>query len=460
MNWYVEESLQGKPDCYGAPYTCKGYDDKCRNCLNRVDCASTAIDMVFSVAAGDITLEGVTSDKRRFVNSVGNFLPKNYVIHRMPLSQPSLEIIKACYARSKHLIPPEPNVDEVDDLSDLLGDLSEPIEAGPIETIATTTHQPVHFEDPKAFVPTQESPSLSSATSAENKDNVMPLFPGKISTTAAPAIKLPIEAWERNKVAMAALSDEALAKRVISLSLERASGGVGLVPYSEIREDFCAVNIEINLRKRFAPRFREMRRPVFAFDMSKDEMLLRDRIVIDLHWLHCRGVNKQIILPRSVDPGFASLLLSSEFDFDAAWRFACLEKKMATRAGWLKLNDDIAWQLATIESDAMKNRFYTIMNGEKRKGVPVQIGYYDIGGILESCVPNRLKQNIPTWATIWMCNRILRRGSKEPTMTAVALLHVLATGRGTPLDRKNIGGQLASCERYIENYSRTSKLAA
>jgi hypothetical protein len=142
-------------------------------------------------------------------------------------------------------------------------------------------------------------------------------------------------------------------------------------------------------------------------------------------------------------------MLSPNFDFEAAWRFASIEKKMPTRATWLKLTEDLAWQLATIESKEKYRHFYTVMYGDMRVGKSSQIGYYDVKAILESNVPNRLKANIPIWADIWMCNRILRTDGVKPTMSKVAALHAVASGRSTPLDRKDVESRLISCERYI-----------
>ncbi|MFZ2161970.1 MAG: hypothetical protein WAW02_07130 [Sideroxyarcus sp.] len=289
--------------------------------------------------------------------------------------------------------------------------------------------------------------------SAVAKGKTAPLLSVGPSTHLTSTIKLPIDAWNKHQNAVAKLSDEALAQRVQALSLQTASDGIGPAPYPEIREEFCATNIELNFRKKFAPRFREMRRSLEGAGMGEAD-LLRDRICIDLHWLHCRNERRPMHLPGSVDPSFASLLLRPEFDFEAAWRFARLDKKLDTRAAWLKLPTELAWQLASIENDTMKSRFYTIMHGERRKGHKVQVGYYDVLAILESVVPMRLQSSIRTWATVWMCDRMIRTPGAATPKTKLALLHAVITGRATPLDRKDISSRLDSCEKYLRSYSR------
>jgi hypothetical protein len=322
--------------------------------------------------------------------------------------------------------------------------------------------------DAKDAVPLADEPTASTGESPQSvckpttasikaTGNVVPLHPDTASTPTTPLRQLPIGASESRPPTMADLSDEALAALVRTLSLQTASDRIGLVPYPEIREKFCAVNIELNLRRTLAPRFRGIRRMADFANKRRDAFLLQDRIAIDLHWLHCRGERRLISVPGSVDPAFASLLLLPEFDFASARRFACLNKKMATRAIWMNLPDDLAWQLATIESEAMNKRFYTIMHGERRAGRLSQIGYLDVLAILESCVTTRLKPQIHTWATIWMCYRMLRSADSDPAMTTVARLHAVATGRTTPLDRKDISSRLESCEKYLRNHAHTRK---
>lgn len=309
-----------------------------------------------------------------------------------------------------------------------------------IEPHAAESHQDDSTQVVSARSEIEATPAVNVKESAVMADS--PSIP--LSIPAKP----PIDAWNKHRDAVAKLSDEVLAERVHALSLQIAPDGVGLVSYSEIREEFCAANIEINFRKRFAPRFRFMRHSV-ADNSLDEENLLRDRICFDLHWLHCRNERRLIDLPDSVDPAFASLLLQPIFDFEAAWRFSGLIKKLATRAAWLSLPEELAWQLATIETDAMKHRFYTIIKGERRTGIEVQQGYYSVLAKLESNAPKRLRHSIQIWASIWMCDRMLRNTGKPTSMVAVAKLHSLAVGSEKPLDRNDISSRLQTCKKYL-----------
>ena len=85
--------------------------------------------------------------------------------------------------------------------------------------------------------------------------------------------------------------------------------------YHQIREEYCALSLAMNECGDVPPKFRFMRPlPRRAQKATADDTLMvRDRQVIDMHWLHCQG--KRDELP---DRAFSRLFVEDELDFDMA----------------------------------------------------------------------------------------------------------------------------------------------
>lgn len=86
-------------------------------------------------------------------------------------------------------------------------------------------------------------------------------------------------------------------------------------PYHQIRARYCAISLAMNDRGEVPPKFRPQRPlPRGTHKAAPDDtLMMRDRQVIDMHWLHCQG--KRDELP---DRAFANLFVEEEFDFDVA----------------------------------------------------------------------------------------------------------------------------------------------
>lgn len=85
--------------------------------------------------------------------------------------------------------------------------------------------------------------------------------------------------------------------------------------YHQIREEYCAIALAMNERGEVPPKFRPQRPlpPRTQKATSDDTLMMRDRQVIDMHWLHCRGKREE--LP---DRAFATLFVEEELDIDVA----------------------------------------------------------------------------------------------------------------------------------------------
>jgi hypothetical protein len=93
--------------------------------------------------------------------------------------------------------------------------------------------------------------------------------------------------------------------------------------YEEIRVRVCAINLEMNRRGIQAPAFRPSRKSRPKAPAAHERMLTRDRMLIDLHWLHSTGFRQ-----RLSDKTFKKLLTGETFDFISASEF--VTKKWAT----------------------------------------------------------------------------------------------------------------------------------
>ncbi|GJH34209.1 hypothetical protein CBA19CS91_15650 [Paraburkholderia hospita] len=128
------------------------------------------------------------------------------------------------------------------------------------------------------------------------------------------------------------------------------------VQYGAVRQQLCAIAIELNRRAldqpQLAPRFRPERRPPYDCVTPEQIALSRDRQVIDLHWLWCTGHRT---IPDSRD--YVGLLDGDEFDFQLASKFACEKWTLARKAECLRLDAQREWQLAAIQTREFQKKW-------------------------------------------------------------------------------------------------------
>ena len=214
-------------------------------------------------------------------------------------------------------------------------------------------------------------------------------------------------------------------------------------PYSEIRTEVCAISIELNRRRRLAPRFREMRRPPKRVATSDDRLLSLDRQLIDLHWLHCNGWRQIVLCDRL---HFRPLLRRKKFKVNLAEMFAEVPASANEKANWLMLPDEVAFQLAAIQTDRIRERFRIANLGDVRKGGVHQIGRAQVIRMLGTSLSStpQLYAQIPRWSLIWMCSKLV--GSNAEVLRR---FHAIAEGLEKPLDRRDIIRRLAAAKKHI-----------
>lgn len=113
-----------------------------------------------------------------------------------------------------------------------------------------------------------------------------------------------------------AVADETLIKELRIIYDRVTNHGVG---YTDVREDYCAINRVQNERQLISPGFRPFL-PLPHKSKGKftptQERLARDRKMFDIEWLHCFGYPNQLD-----DPAFAELLCADDLDYDLAATF-------------------------------------------------------------------------------------------------------------------------------------------
>lgn len=205
--------------------------------------------------------------------------------------------------------------------------------------------------------------------------------------------------------------------------------------YEDHRESFCALNLELNRREvTFAPRFRGTPRPTHRAPTPAEQLLGLDRQIIDLHWLHSRGVKRRIATDN-----YEVLLLDEEFDFSLAQEFAAEVWTSDHKAGLLSLPTHLQCQLDTLQPSSFADRIRRLRNGERSGGRMKAKGLPQIRAELENSIINtpQHRGSIDEWVTLWLCHQMIDKEAPA----ALASLYSLATGTA-PMASSSISRKL------------------
>lgn len=243
------------------------------------------------------------------------------------------------------------------------------------------------------------------------------------------------------------LTHEAMVKRSIELaSLFRRDRD-----YSAIRAEFLHVSLGLNQFAMLAPVFRDQPQiPYKKTEWSKLTQLLNDQIVIDLHWLHCRG---ERLLPRW--PELKSLLrCDAKFDSDA------IAEQIAAR-NWtcdFRVNELITvcprqqTQLVQLRSNEMKERFRVLLEGKseleagkrtKRTKAEVSAVRMAIASWVD--VNHRVRGQEEMYESIWLAMRLLGLKAKPKEIADLAAVRCGVK----PLDRKTMAGKVDTLRKVL-----------
>ena len=143
--------------------------------------------------------------------------------------------------------------------------------------------------------------------------------------------------------------------------------------YFDIRDEYCALSLELNIRGLWAPAFRPaLNIPKIAKDRNDIHLTLhRDRIFIDCHWLHSKEYT--IFTEPEWEPLFDS---SISFNFELCENFATRDIKSDYRTeSILRLTKRLQFQLKALRGGSVITHENEIDQHERRDGklIPSQL---------------------------------------------------------------------------------------
>lgn len=221
--------------------------------------------------------------------------------------------------------------------------------------------------------------------------------------------------------------------------------------YSTLRNDYLRASLELNKHGLIAPAFRHQPKiPYYKNKRNSDhEQLLVDQIIIDCHWLHCKGycvnckhVEYDDLFDRTAKP----------FDFDLAFKFAANNWKRAFRANeMLGLTQFQQFQMLQLCSQENRDHWKRLVDGDCDSASKVRIPAEMVS----------VKRAINAWAerkpqisdqrgiygALWLSRELLGR---DAPVRQIGALTAMMTGTNQR-DDKTIRGKLVSLDRAIGN---------
>lgn len=342
--------------------------------------------------------------------------------------------------RERHPVPmftPEvlPHEMPYDDLLDeILGELDDGDE--PSATRQTEDMPLATTSSPGAQKKAERSDEGIDVPSTTKQSNIVRTSPSASSKFTYPA--LPFD--------LSCLTHDGLTSRSVELASEFRMNG----DYNAIREEFVQVSLALNQFKRLAPVFRDQpRMPFKRTEWKRFTQLLIDQIVIDLHWLHCRGEKVNPVWPELQ----ALLAPSSKFDCVAiANRLAAKNWSSDFRVNELIfVNDRQQRQLMQLRSKALKETFRSVLEG---KGKP------DKADGRVAAKKAAVRMAIANWAdrrhqirghedmyeSLWVARTLL---SAKASYDDIGELAALRCGKPA-LDRKTVEGKLKTLDAKLK----------
>lgn len=225
--------------------------------------------------------------------------------------------------------------------------------------------------------------------------------------------------------------------------LVRSASALGSAfQYALVRDQICGIHIEMNLRQKFAPRFRsQLAMPRVAWT-DDEKNFARDRQVIDLHW-RAHSTEK----PVAPVQDYPTIFEVAPFDFTAAAKFSLLEWRPQTKAAHLHVTDEMQWEHSMIQTTAIRDQWRVIENGDVRGDKVKQAGAPHVERQLRSSMAGapHLKQHIPGLVQIWRARRIVGN-----SVSAIARMVALMSGEKVR-DRSATRRSIQSLDAHLTN---------
>jgi len=321
-----------------------------------------------------------------------------------------------------------------DSLDDLLGDLEENDRSSPSK--ATENTPQAADLGPGIKDTAGQGKNYKDASSTTEPPTTDRTSPSESSTSSYP--DLPFE--------LSCLTHEGLVARSVELAIEFRRDR----DYEAIREEFVQVSLALNQFKRLAPVFRDQPRlPFKKADQKRFTQLLIDQIVIDLHWLHCRG---ETVRPKW--PELQILLApSSRFDCDAiATMLAAKNWTSDFRVQELIIvNDRQQRQLMQLRPKALKELFRSVLDGkgkpdkaDGRKAAKMAVVRMTIANWADNT--HQIRGHEDMYESLWVARELLGAKASNDDIGELAGLQCGMP----PLDRKTVAGKLKRLDAKLK----------
>lgn len=276
------------------------------------------------------------------------------------------------------------------DVDKLLDDLPDPDKEESRQTLSSVmvSRNSVNDENLSASVSTVVSPLKLVSHSSANPSSAA----GPPACYSFPA---PIQRH------YSAVSDADLLEMLSNL-VARAFRGTAPLGYAAARGDICAINLEMNIRQRIAPRFRPMQKLERKPRPGDETDMARDRQIIDLHW---RAFSSS--KPLSAIWKYPGIFDAPDFSFSMAERFAQEEWNVGAKSVHLHLTEQMQWEHAVIQAKSIRDKWRAIEFGIVTKGTDVkQLGAPQVEEALRAAMGTASHKHIPGLVHVWVAQWI------------------------------------------------------
>lgn len=220
--------------------------------------------------------------------------------------------------------------------------------------------------------------------------------------------------------------------------------------YGSVREEICAIHIEMNLRQAHAPQFRPMEPMVPQPDTIDLKNMGLDRQVIDIHW---RAYSTE--KPTSEVLKYPTLFNAAPFDFSTAERFASEKLPPYLKAVDLHLSSSMQIEHAIVREVKFRDKWRAISRGDVRGNIVKQAGAPQIevrlrDAISESRAPHAVR-HIKTMIDAWKARQLVGDSPKK-----IARMIALMTGEKLR-DESAVRKTLNSVDQFLGKSTKPIK---
>lgn len=213
--------------------------------------------------------------------------------------------------------------------------------------------------------------------------------------------------------------------------------------YDSVRNEICAISIEMNLRHVLAPRFRSTVPLDRKASTTAAKNMALDRQVIDLHWY----ANSTARSAAAIDD-YPSVLNSEPFDYEVASKFALEKWGAPAKSLKLHLSESLQWEGAVIQSEAIRKRWLVIHRGDVRGSLIREYGMPQIKNKLQNAFTRSANPSnshaVPGMVNVWAAQKIVGDSpSRISKMVAMMTGEPARDERAVARTLKSIGGLLS-----------------